>query len=327
MRRGADQALAEVTPLVDLVLVFGASAIADRADVIPAALEAARGAVEHLGMPVDPGNLLMVGALGDVPVLGAPGARGRRRRTASTGCSSGCSRGCPSRATTSPAWASEGFSWKSSRVPQPREEPAAAAGTPRIAALVLAAGRSTRMGGPNKLLATIDGVPLVRHAAEAALGAGLAEVVVVTGHQGEAVRGALTGSAAVSSPTRISRRGSRPPSRRGCRRCPTTSTQCRPARRHAARLLRARCAPRAAYAPAAGAAYRRACAGRAPWQSGAVGAALFRRAHARHRRPGRPRRPEPARRGCGRGPAEADDVHLDLDTPEALAAAGGRIGP
>ena len=25
--------------------------------------------------------------------------------------------------------------------------------------------------------------------------------------------------------------------------------------------------------------------------------------------------------------AEADDVHLDLDTPEALAAAGGRIAP
>ncbi|WP_375464979.1 molybdopterin-binding protein [uncultured Methylobacterium sp.] len=57
----------------DLAIVFGASAIADRRDVIPAGIEAAGGRVIHLGMPVDPGNLLLVGARGDVPVIGAPG--------------------------------------------------------------------------------------------------------------------------------------------------------------------------------------------------------------------------------------------------------------
>lgn len=57
----------------DLVVVFGASAIADRRDVIPAGIEAAGGAVAHLGMPVDPGNLLLVGSLGAVPAIGAPG--------------------------------------------------------------------------------------------------------------------------------------------------------------------------------------------------------------------------------------------------------------
>ncbi len=57
----------------DLVVVFGASAIADRRDVIPAAIEAAGGRVEHFGMPVDPGNLLLVGRLGSTPVIGAPG--------------------------------------------------------------------------------------------------------------------------------------------------------------------------------------------------------------------------------------------------------------
>jgi molybdenum cofactor cytidylyltransferase len=57
----------------ELIVVFGASAIADRRDVIPAALEAAGGRVEHLGMPVDPGNLLLVGELGGKPVIGAPG--------------------------------------------------------------------------------------------------------------------------------------------------------------------------------------------------------------------------------------------------------------
>lgn len=57
----------------DLVVIFGASAIADRRDVIPAGIEAAGGSVAHLGMPVDPGNLLLVGAYGPVPVIGAPG--------------------------------------------------------------------------------------------------------------------------------------------------------------------------------------------------------------------------------------------------------------
>ncbi len=57
----------------DLAVVFGASAIADRRDVIPAGIELAGGRVDHLGMPVDPGNLLLLGALGDVPVIGAPG--------------------------------------------------------------------------------------------------------------------------------------------------------------------------------------------------------------------------------------------------------------
>lgn len=57
----------------DLTVLFGASAIADRRDVIPAGIEQAGGRVDHLGMPVDPGNLLLLGARGDVPVIGAPG--------------------------------------------------------------------------------------------------------------------------------------------------------------------------------------------------------------------------------------------------------------
>ncbi|WP_029031162.1 molybdopterin-binding protein [Salinarimonas rosea] len=57
----------------DLIVVFGASAIADRRDVIPAAIEAADGRVDHFGMPVDPGNLLLVGTITGRPVVGAPG--------------------------------------------------------------------------------------------------------------------------------------------------------------------------------------------------------------------------------------------------------------
>ena len=67
------QILAEAQGRCDLIVVFGASAITDRRDVIPAALERAGGTIEHFGMPVDPGNLLLYGELGGKPVIGAPG--------------------------------------------------------------------------------------------------------------------------------------------------------------------------------------------------------------------------------------------------------------
>ena len=58
---------------LDLVVVFGASAITDRRDVIPAAIVEAGGHVVHLGMPVDPGNLLLLADLDGRAVIGAPG--------------------------------------------------------------------------------------------------------------------------------------------------------------------------------------------------------------------------------------------------------------
>jgi len=56
-----------------LILLAGISAIIDREDIVPKALEAAGGGLVHFGVPVDPGSLLMLGYLDDVPVIGAPG--------------------------------------------------------------------------------------------------------------------------------------------------------------------------------------------------------------------------------------------------------------
>ena len=67
------RALEELAPECDALLIFGASAITDRRDVIPAAIEAFGGRVDHFGMPVDPGNLLLLGARGALPIIGAPG--------------------------------------------------------------------------------------------------------------------------------------------------------------------------------------------------------------------------------------------------------------
>jgi molybdenum cofactor cytidylyltransferase len=58
---------------IDLLIMAGETAIMDRRDIIPSAIEVAGGTVESNGAPVDPGNLLMIAYLGDLPILGAPG--------------------------------------------------------------------------------------------------------------------------------------------------------------------------------------------------------------------------------------------------------------
>lgn len=57
----------------ELICILTGSATSDPGDVAPAALRAAGGTVAHFGMPVDPGNLLFIGALGGRPVIGLPG--------------------------------------------------------------------------------------------------------------------------------------------------------------------------------------------------------------------------------------------------------------
>jgi hypothetical protein len=64
---------------MSMVILAGETAIMDRQDIAPRAVERAGGHVETLGAPVDPGNLLMLAYLDSVPIVGAPGcARSRK---------------------------------------------------------------------------------------------------------------------------------------------------------------------------------------------------------------------------------------------------------
>lgn len=58
---------------VELAIVAGETSIIDIDDVIPAGVRLAGGRIEHYGAPVEPGNLLLMAYLADLPVLGAPG--------------------------------------------------------------------------------------------------------------------------------------------------------------------------------------------------------------------------------------------------------------
>ena len=176
----------------ELVVVFGASAIADRRDVIPAAVEAIGGKIEHFGMPVDPGNLLLVAAAHGHAVLGAPGCARSPKENGFDWVLMRLLAGLPVSRDAITDMGVGGLLMEIVTRPQPRAE-AAAAVQKQIGAVVLAAGRSTRMAGPNKLLAEIRGRPLVRIASEEALASGASPVIVVTGHQRPEIEKALGG--------------------------------------------------------------------------------------------------------------------------------------
>src|SRR3954462_444954 len=176
----------------ELVIVFGASAIADRRDVIPAAVEAIGGRIEHFGMPVDPGNLMLIGQAGGHPILGAPGCARSPKENGFDWILMRLLAGLPVSREDVTGLGVGGLLMEIVTRPQPRAEPEPEKGR-RVAAIVLAAGRSTRMGGPNKLLAEIGGKPLVRMAAEQALASRARPVIVVTGHQRDKVEAALQG--------------------------------------------------------------------------------------------------------------------------------------
>jgi molybdenum cofactor cytidylyltransferase len=180
----------------DIVLIAGASAIVDRRDVIPAAIEAAGGRIEHFGMPVDPGNLMLLGRVGAVPVLGLPGCA---RSPKENGFDWVLQRLLAGVAVTQEDLMRMGAGGLLAEIPsrgQPRDTTpkSAAPRAPKIAALILAAGQSRRMGSRNKLLAEIDGRPMVRRVADAVLAAGIRPAIAVLGHEAEQVRQALAGA-------------------------------------------------------------------------------------------------------------------------------------
>lgn len=178
----------------DMVLVFGASAMSDPdEDVIPAAIRASGGIVHRSGMPVDPGNLFVLGEWHGKPVLGAPGCA---RSPKLNGFDWVLDRLVTGIAVTNEDIAGMGVGGLLMEIPtrpQPRELASAREMVLKVPVVLLAAGRSSRMGGPNKLLALFGGKPLARQSAERTLASKANGVIVVTGHQGERVKHALSG--------------------------------------------------------------------------------------------------------------------------------------
>jgi molybdenum cofactor cytidylyltransferase len=177
----------------DPILVLGASAITDRRDVIPSAILRAHGRIERFGMPVDPGNLLLLGHVRNATIIGLPGCARSPKRNGFDFVLERILADIAVNETDIAAMGVGGLLAEISTRPQPREAaPDGAPRAPDVAAIVLAAGQSSRMGR-NKLTAELGRKPLVRHAVEAAVASHASKVVVVTGNGARSVEAALSG--------------------------------------------------------------------------------------------------------------------------------------
>jgi molybdenum cofactor cytidylyltransferase len=182
------------------IIVCGATATVDCRDVVPQGIAQAGGRIEHFGMPVDPGNLLLLARHGTTPVIGMPGCA---RSLKSNGFDWVLERILAGLSVQAEDIMTMGVGGLLEEMPSrylPREMAVRGESAQmeaeeqrRIGAVVLAAGESRRMGATNKLLAEVNGQPLVRIAAAAALASRADPVIVVTGFDREAVAAALKG--------------------------------------------------------------------------------------------------------------------------------------
>ncbi len=175
----------------DVVLIAGASATVDRKDVVPAAITALSGVVDHFGMPVDPGNLLVLAHIGDVLVLVLPGCARSPKLNGADWVMQRLAAGIAVTAADIMRMGVGGLLVDIPSRPLPRTTAVRAQPARRVAGIILAAGQSRRMAGANKLLMPVRGELLVRRTVKTVQAAHLDQVVIVTGHQCDEVAEAL----------------------------------------------------------------------------------------------------------------------------------------
>ena len=178
----------------DVLLVFGAAAISDRNDVIPAALAKAGGEIVHMGMPVDPGNLLMLGRLGETSVVGVPSCAASPKLNGFDWVLERLFANIPVGGADIMQMGVGGLLGEIPSRIQPRarsKSPKKA--EPTVAALVLAAGAVSRVSDRFRLVEPFEGAPMIRRVCMTALESRAGEVIVVTGQGADDVERALEG--------------------------------------------------------------------------------------------------------------------------------------
>jgi molybdenum cofactor cytidylyltransferase len=185
----------------DLLLAVGASAVVDRRDVGPMGIVRAGGEILHFGMPVDPGNLICLGRIGNRPALVLPGCARSPKLNGIDFVLTRLFAGLPVGPSEIMKMGVGGLLKEIDTRPLPRERAPATPLTgiaprsaPTIAAIVLAAGRSRRMAPHNKLLvADRTGKPMVARVVDNVLSSNARPILIVTGHQAEQIQHALSG--------------------------------------------------------------------------------------------------------------------------------------
>ena len=175
----------------DILLIAGASAVVDRRDVAPAGIVAAGGMIEHFGMPVDPGNLICLGRIGTRPAIVLPGCARSPKLNGIDWVLQLLFAGLPCDSTTVAGMGVGGLLKEAVPRPHPRAGVQHAAG---VAAIVLAAGRSSRAAPHHKLLLPdATGATMVARTVDHVLASAARPVLVVVGYRAAEVQAALTG--------------------------------------------------------------------------------------------------------------------------------------
>ncbi len=181
---------------VDILIISGATAVADRNDVVPSAIVNSGGEIIHFGMPVDPGNLLLLGRCYEKYVLGMPGCA---RSPKFNGFDIVLDRLFADVPVTSRDIMQMGLGGLLKEIadrPQPRvmrPDKNRMKKTHRVTAIVLAAGQSRRMGNANKLLMKFNDRPMIEHVVKTLNESCLDKIIVVTGFEAEQIKNALNG--------------------------------------------------------------------------------------------------------------------------------------
>jgi molybdenum cofactor cytidylyltransferase len=178
----------------DLLLIAGASAVVDRRDVGPSGIVAAGGEILHFGMPVDPGNLICLGRIGDIPALVLPGCARSPKPNGIDLVLHRLAAGLPVTGATISRMGVGGLLKDVTARPLPRARATAGAAPHGVAAVVLAAGQSSRMAPRHKLLVQdAAGRAMIARVVDGVLASRARPVLIVTGHRADEVKAALAG--------------------------------------------------------------------------------------------------------------------------------------
>ncbi len=171
---------------VDLIFVLGACAIQDRCDVVPQGIVDAGGKIEHFGMPVDPGNLLLLARHRKTVILGLPGCVRSPKRNGFDFVFERIVAGMDVRREDIIEMGVGGVLTEPSRRPERRsaDRSVKQSKSKNIVAIVLAAGQSRRMGEANKLVMKIDDhqSTVIRTVVRILLQSNVNHIYVATGH-------------------------------------------------------------------------------------------------------------------------------------------------
>ena len=167
-----------------LILILGSSAIVDINDKIPEGIKNANGKIIRFGMPVDPGNLLLLGQIKNIPIIGLPGCA---RSPTLNGFDWILERLLSGNSVTDKDISNMGVGGLLKTINK-RNKINTKEKKYKITNIILAAGQSKRMLKDNKLLIKINKKTMIERIINTSLNSNANSTVVVLGHQSDTIQ-------------------------------------------------------------------------------------------------------------------------------------------